>query len=98
MRERDIERALSKALAERGCLSLKFLGTERGIPDRIVIGNGAVCFVETKNGTHGRLSKMQEWQHERLRKAGAEVFVIRTADEARRFAADFAARKKEGAG
>jgi len=46
-----------------------------GVPDRIVIINNRVMFVEVKT-TDGKLSKNQSREHKRLRDAGATVYTV----------------------
>lgn len=75
MRERTIEQHLVHQVERIGGLSYKFLSTQSGVPDRIVIFKGLVRFVELK-APQGRLTKLQEWQHLRILRAGVEVAVL----------------------
>jgi hypothetical protein len=85
MLEKDIERWLCRTIKERGGLTRKFLSTESGMPDRIIIiPGGAVWFVELKSDK-GRLTKIQGYQISELEKRGANVKVIYGMDAAKRF-------------
>lgn len=77
MLESSIEKCLRELLHQGGALCLKFISPGNpGVPDRIVVApGGRVLFVELKSKT-GRLSKVQKWQIERLRKIGAQVRVL----------------------
>ncbi len=82
MREADIEKHLVKAIeAARGVArKLKWIG-RRSAPDRLIILNGQVVFVEVK--APGETPDMaQILEHRRLREAGALVFVIDSKAEA----------------
>lgn len=49
MIENDIEKYLVKRVKENDGLCLKFVSPgNRGVPDRICIGNDIICFVELK--------------------------------------------------
>ena len=52
-----------------------------GVPDRLILYSGAVCFVETKApGKHPR--KLQEYIHRQIRLQGIPVFVADTFEAA----------------
>lgn len=77
MRERDVERALVKAVKALGgeVRKLMWIG-RRGAPDRLVkIPDRPPLFVELK-APGGRLSKLQIVEHKRLRTVGLEVRVV----------------------
>ena len=57
---------------------------QAGVPDRIVIAQGRIWFVELKT-MGGKLHPIQEYQHHILKRLGAEVRVIWNEDELRRF-------------
>lgn len=84
MREKDIERWLGERLKELGCLYYKFVSPSTpGVPDRIVIlPGGNTIYVEMKTEA-GRLSSVQKRQIARMRGRGADVRVVRGADEAK---------------
>ena len=77
MRERDIEAYLRDKIRAWGGLALKWVSPgNNGVPDRIVImPGGRIVFVELK-APGGRPTKLQQKQHERLRKLGCDVRVI----------------------
>ena len=74
MRESVIEARLVRMVRERGGLCYKFVSPGNpGVPDRIVITtDGRTYYVELKQQT-GRLSNIQKWQHEELRRRGINV-------------------------
>lgn len=75
--ENYVEGYLEKRCKNRGWLCYKFTSPQnRGVPDRIVIGNGRVIFVETKRkGDSARPSQILV--HKKMRLNGADV---RTCD------------------
>lgn len=78
-RERDIERYLRHRVEQMGGLAFKFVAPGNdGVPDRVIImPGGLVSFVETKT-KGGRLSPIQKWQHDRMRRRGCSVRTIWT--------------------
>lgn len=77
MRERDIERALVRAVKQAGgeVRKLMWIG-RRAAPDRLVkLPNREPMFVELK-APGGRLSRLQEVEHRRLRAIGLDVRVV----------------------
>jgi hypothetical protein len=83
-RERDIEKRLRRLVMARGGLCFKFVSSEAGVPDRIVICHGRVAFVELKQEV-GTISKIQEWQHKRILDAGAEVWSLWSSEDVDNF-------------
>lgn len=83
MLEKRIESRLGRMTRRHGGLWYKFVSPgQPGVPDRIaVLPGGRIVFVELKTET-GRLAKLQQWQLDRLRELGAEVFVVRGSEEA----------------
>ncbi len=81
MKESTIERRLVKAVKAAGGLCYKFVSPGNpGVPDRIVIlPDGRTIFVELKTEV-GRLAKIQKWQHDELRRRGADVRTLKGAD------------------
>jgi hypothetical protein len=71
IRERDIENRLRRGVLKKDGLCFKFMSSEAGVPDRIVICNGRVAFVEIKR-PEGKLSPIQLWQQKQITDAGAE--------------------------
>jgi len=79
--ENKVERHLTASVEEIGGVSRKWVSPGRdGVPDRIIIYKGRVVFVEVKT-CGGRLSSVQEREHERLRAAGAEVVTVYGEEE-----------------
>ncbi|MFJ5071678.1 VRR-NUC domain-containing protein [Kitasatospora sp. NPDC088556] len=75
-RERDIEDYLLAQCRAHGFLCLKFVSPARGgVPDRIVVAPRGIVFVEVKR-PGGRLRKLQQRTHAKLRGHGAEVHVV----------------------
>lgn len=77
MRESKIEKALVKRATAAGGLvrKLAWVG-RRGAPDRLVkLPDRPPMFVELK-APGGRLSKLQELEHQRMAAAGLDVRVV----------------------
>lgn len=73
--ENQVETYLNKRVDALGGITRKWTSPGRvGVPDRIIIFDGQVWFVEVKT-ERGRLSPMQEREIQRLRDHGANVFV-----------------------
>ena len=82
MLESQIERKLVDGIKKLNGLIFKFIspGTA-GVPDRIIITpSGKVIFVELKSKT-GRLSKIQKYTKEQIKKRGADVREVKGLDE-----------------
>ena len=86
MKESDIEARLVRAIKANGGLCYKFVSPGNpGVPDRIVITpDGRTIYVELKTEV-GRLAAIQKWQHEELRKRGAEVRTLKGLDQVKEF-------------
>lgn len=86
MRESSIESKLVRMVRERGGLCFKFvLPGNPGVPDRIVITPaGRTVYVELKTEV-GRLAAIQKWQHEELRKRGADVRTLKGLEQVKAF-------------
>ena len=71
---------------ERGVLCFKFVSPGNpGVPDRIVITPaGRTVYVELKTEV-GRLAAIQKWQHEELRKRGADVRTLKGLEQVKAF-------------
>lgn len=78
MLEKDIEKYLVRRCRENGYLCFKFTSpAHAGVPDRILIGNGRVIFVELKRpGAKPRELQIRTFRH--MRDGGADVRVIDT--------------------
>lgn len=76
VRENKVERYLDKEVKGIGGLTRKWVSPGRdGVPDRIVIINGAVIGVEVKC-TDGKLSAVQHREHARLAEVGMLVTTV----------------------
>lgn len=85
--EGKVKAALKKRVKALGgrLYFVQFLGL-RGAPDCYVAFDRARsvwknCWIETKAGTDGRLSKQQELRHAELRATGEIVLVIRALED-----------------
>lgn len=86
MRESSIETRLVRMVRDRGGLCFKFVSPGNpGVPDRIVITPaGRTVYVELKTEI-GRLAAIQKWQHEEMRKRGADVRTLKGLDQVKAF-------------
>ena len=86
MKESTIEARLVKQVRSRGGLCYKFVSPGNpGVPDRIVITpGGRTIYVELKTDV-GRLAAIQKYQHEELRRRGAEVRTLKGMDQVTAF-------------
>lgn len=80
MLEKQVEQRLNKLVKQNGGMSLKFISTISGVPDRIVLLNSKVLFVELKTTT-GKLSKRQELVFDEFGEQGFPVHILRTYDD-----------------
>ena len=82
MKESSIEARLVKMVRSRWGLCYKFVSPGNpGVPDRIVITPaGRTVYVELKTEV-GRLAAIQKYQHEEMRKRGAEVRTLKGMDQ-----------------
>lgn len=86
MRERDIEKWLRHQIEVMGGKFMKFVSPGNdGVPDRIAImPGGHVWFVELKTD-NGRLTPIQVWQIEQLKKLDVAAIVVQGMTDARAF-------------
>ena len=86
MKESSIESRLVRMVRDRGGLCFKFVSPGNpGVPDRIVITPaGRTVYVELKTEV-GRLAAIQKWQHEEMRKRGADVRTLKGLDQVKAF-------------
>lgn len=75
--ENYVEGYLFKRVKAAGGMCLKFISSINGVPDRCVILDGRVVFVETK-APSGAPRKLQLVRHREMRVAGADVRVVDT--------------------
>jgi hypothetical protein len=85
MIESQLERKFVRSVKDAGGVTYKWVSPGTlGVPDRIVIYNGRVIFVELKTIT-GRLSPIQEHIHYMLRQNGAEVYLLKGEEQVNDF-------------
>lgn len=83
--EKKLEKKLTQSIKKMGGISYKFLSSERGVPDRLLIlPGGQIVFVELKT-EKGVLSPLQEYQIGRIRDLGGKVHVVRGEKGLERF-------------
>ena len=76
MLERDLESRLNQLVKLAGGVTYKLdARTHKGAPDRVVILDSTVWFIELKTET-GKLSELQGYELDRLNRAGANTRVI----------------------
>lgn len=87
VRENKVERKLDQMVRAVGGITRKWVSPGRdGVPDRIVIHQGKIWFVEIKT-MDGKLSVAQMREHQRLTDKGAEVRTLYGEEEVGRFVA-----------
>lgn len=88
-RERDIEAWIRRRIEKMGGVFWKFTSPGNdGVPDRIALfPDGRLVFVELKTAT-GKLTMVQRYQIERLRKLDQQVAVVYGEDGAKEFVRD----------
>lgn len=75
-RENKVETYLKQEVLKQDGISRKWVSPQHdGVPDQIVIYKGTVWFVEVKT-VDGKMSGVQEREHERLRLQGANVVTV----------------------
>lgn len=74
--EKALERELAQRMKSVGGMTIKLHGaTMAGLPDRVLLLDGKVCFVEVKT-TGKKPTPRQVAMHTRLMKLGFRVFVV----------------------
>lgn len=90
--EKKIERRLVERMQAIGGECIKMLADQySGLPDRLCIHHGYFFFVELKS-TGKKPRKIQESVHAKLRRAGAEVFVIDSLESVDELVEDIVSR------
>ena len=88
--ERAVENALVTQAKKDGVLCLKLAPKGlAGWPDRTLLADGRVMFIETKRPQGGRLSPQQRYWLRVLTDHGFTAVVCKDADEARQIVRDF---------
>lgn len=87
MLEKELEKKLKEGVEGIGGILLKFISPgNNGVPDRICIFNsGKLVFVELKKPRGGVYSKIQLFQHKKLRALGQKVECIKNIYELEKF-------------
>jgi hypothetical protein len=80
MLEKQVEKYLVKRVKEAGGLTYKWISTVSGVPDRIVLLNNRVYFVELKTET-GVLSPRQILVFDEIGEAGFPVYILRNQED-----------------
>lgn len=82
MREKDIEANVKRYIENRGGLCWKFASPGTiGVPDRVILlPGGRIVFAELK-AAKGKLSDVQAYRIDQLRRLGFEVRVVRTVED-----------------
>lgn len=86
MLEKQVEARLNKRVKDLGGLTFKWISTVTGVPDRIVILNSKVFFVELKT-PKGVLSARQKVVFAQIGQQGHQVHVLRSYDDIEDFIA-----------
>jgi len=82
--EKDIEKYLIKRMKQLSGLCYKWQSSVTGVPDRIVILNEKIMFVELKTLT-GKLSPRQVLVFDELGEAGFPVHILRSYEDIEEF-------------
>lgn len=86
-RESRLSRDIIRAIELEGHFAFKVHGGPwmmAGLPDIIACVGGRFVCIETKMPDGGKPSKIQEFVHAKIRKAGGEVHVAHSVAEARK--------------
>jgi len=84
MLEKQIESYLNKKVKELQGLSLKWISTVTGVPDRIVLLKNQIHLVELKTKS-GVLSARQKIMFKKLEELGHPVTVLRSREDVDKF-------------
>ena len=84
MLEKQVEKYLNKRVKESKGLSFKWISSVSGVPDRIVLLNNQVFFVELKTET-GTLSPRQVLVFDEIGEHGFPVHILRGYDDIEEF-------------
>jgi len=81
MLENEIELYFIDSILQIGGYPIKINTlSSRGFPDRMILLEGKIIFVELK-APEGKLSSFQRYIHEKIRKYKLEVYVISSKEE-----------------
>lgn len=84
MLEKQVETFLTKQVKLKKGMSLKFLSTITGVPDRIILLNKKLYFVELKT-EKGVISERQKIVFQELNNQGFPVIILRNKHEIETF-------------
>ena len=84
MLEKQIEKFLVKRVVESNGITFKWISTVSGVPDRIVLLNSKVLFVELKTET-GKLSGRQILVFDQIGEQGFPVHILRSYEDIEEF-------------
>ncbi|MEG0475484.1 MAG: VRR-NUC domain-containing protein [Carnobacterium sp.] len=80
--EKQVENHLIDRVNNLGGLAWKFTSPgNAGVPDRIVVLNNLICFVELKRPKGGKISDMQAWRIGQLINQGMKAYVIKNKEQ-----------------
>lgn len=83
-KESYIEKKVCEYARSKGFLSYKFVSpSQRGVPDRMFIGDGVVFFIEFKS-KEGVISKLQRLVFEKIASRRISVYVCDDIEEGKR--------------
>lgn len=84
-READLEKVLVDRVTNLGGLAWKFTspGTV-GVPDRIILIRGKICFVEMK-APDQRMRRIQEWRKKQIEREGFDVYCLDSLEKIEKF-------------
>jgi hypothetical protein len=81
MTEKDLEQKFISECRKQGAWTAKFTSpAHAGVPDRVVIKNRRVIFIELKTDT-GKITELQKHTHKEMARHGASVRVLRGKTE-----------------
>lgn len=81
--EAMVEKHLVDKITNLGGIAWKFTSPGTiGVPDRLIIMNGLICFAELKRPKGGKVSDVQRWRIKQLASQGAKAYVIKTCEAA----------------
>ena len=83
MLETSVESVLVQGVKARGGVALKLQPFVAGVPDRIVLMPGGRTYLVELKQTNEHPTKIQRHWHDRLRRDGHSVAVLRGADQVR---------------
>lgn len=80
--ERQVEEYLVKRVKSLGGIARKLTCPDAaGMPDRMVILKGQICFIELKRPKGGRLSDTQKWRIQELKQQEMKTYVLKNKEE-----------------